>query len=316
MKRLLTAVWAAACLLTFGIERGSTRSEVLAELGEPKGSMQQGSLEILLYPTGTVTLEDGVLIEARLSQKYADESAERTARGEEIRAEKRRKLELQKRLFPEDHVTTVDCVYNQTENWSYLPENIRPAPQTFQYDVYVPGDYYRSGKKLYSCLILESPALWNSVKERVRSEKWIVVILHDAEEPHVGRTMNGNFVAAYDDVLDRFRVSAKRMFILGRVPAAVFASMRPVAGVILHNPDFSGLQNLAAPIDFLQKNNALRTYILLSNESRENVKNQARFITACIPMYHIQIYDGQTPIPPPELADAALNWMKEEYNLR
>jgi hypothetical protein len=314
MKRLLFLSLLLIHSAAGGIEKGASRTAVLAELGEPDGSMQRNGKEILLYKTGTVTLQGGLVIGTDLSQEYARKAEERALNAEKIRAEKQAELERRKLLYPEDHIIQIECAYDKTENWDYLPESIRPATGQCLYDVYIPQGYHESDRS-YKCLFLETPALWDSVKERIRKEKWIVVVLQEAAGPQIGKTLNGNFLAAFDDATERFRISKSHIFIAGRVPAAIFATMRPVAGIILQNPDFNGLQKNGITLDFLRKSPDLRVYVLLSNKDRDNVLFQAKFIVTRIPKYHIEVYEDGAEIQPQFLADGAIEWMKKEYSI-
>ncbi len=297
------------------IERGVSRDTVLAELGEPSGSMQHDDKEILLFSSGSVTLQKGVVVEINLSEKYMQQSKERAAAAKKERAEKQTALDEQKRLYPEDHVIRIECSYNKDENWDRLPENIRPAAGKYVYDVYIPQGYHSSDSRYYNTIVLESPALWESIKDRVHKEQWIVVILQDANGAHVAGTINGNFLAAFDDAHDRFRISRERTFFIGRIPSAIFATMRPAAGIILQEPDFRGLAKSDFNPDFLRLNSNLSAYALLGNSNRDNVKFQGRFIAARIPKYEIWIYEGNTSVLSQELADKALDWMKKEYRI-
>lgn len=298
-----------------GIEKGASRETVLAELGEPQGSMQRDGKEILIFGTGTVTMQNGAVIAADLSPEYVKKAEERALKAKEIRAVKQVELEKQKLLYPEDHVIQIGCAYSKTENWEALPEFIRPASGTYQYDVYIPQGYHDSDNRRYKCIILEAPALWDSVKERVRKEKWLVVILHDAAGQQIGKTMNGNFLAAYDDAVERFRISKEYIFIAGRVPAAIFATMRPVAGIILQEPDFNGFEKAGFRPEFRQKNPNLRAYVLIGNKDKANVDYQAQFIIARIPKHFIGVYEGSTTLLPQTFANQAIDWMKKEYDL-
>jgi hypothetical protein len=297
------------------IEKGATRRAVLAELGEPSGSVQGEGKEILVFKTGTVTLQNGVVAKANLSQTNVQQAEERAAKAQELRAAKQEEQGKQKLLYPEDHVIQAGCVYSKSENWETFPESIHPAQGNYRYNVYIPPGYHESDSRRYKCLFLESPALWNSVRERAQKEKWVVVILPDATQQQIGKIMNGNFLAAFDDATARFRISKEQIFIIGRVPSAIFSAMRPVAGIILQEPDFRGFEKTGVTIDFLRKNLDLRAYVLLGNSSRENVIYQGQFIIARIPKYHIEVYQDETGTLPPALADSALDWMKNEYAL-
>ncbi len=315
MKNLLIFGLLLLNSIAGGIEKGISRDAVLAELGESQGSMRNGSKEILLFKTGTVTLQNGIVITSDLSEAYARKAEENTIKVKEIRAAEQVELEKQKLLYPENHITRIECAYTKTENWDYLPESIRPAQGKYGYDVYIPQGYHETGERFYKCLFLESPALWDSVKERVRMEKWLVVVLQDPRQQTIGRFLNANFLAAFDDATARFRITKEYRFIAGRVPSAIFATMRPVAGIILQEPDFRGFEKTGFNPDFLRKNSELRVYVLLGNNNRDRIIDQGQFIVAHIPKYYIEIYQGQTTILPQPLADHAIDWLKKEYAL-
>jgi hypothetical protein len=315
MKKLLLPGLLLFCLPALALEKGDPRDAVFAELGEPSGSMKNGAKEILLYPSGTVTLENGRLIQADLSQKNIQDAASRAQEAEKIRAAKQAELEKQKQLYPEDRIVQIPCAYSKTEDWSALPEFIRPAQGTCKYDIHIPQNYHESDTRRWKCLVLESPALWNSVKERARSEKWIVIVLPDAAGPQIGRTMNAGFLAAFDDAVERFRIDKERIFLAGRVPSALFATMRPVAGIILQEPDFQGLEKSAPDLNLIRQNPNLRACVLLGNRDRDNAQAQIKYLIRRIPKYHIEIYEGSTALLPKPLADKALDWMKKEYAL-
>jgi len=298
-----------------GIEKGASRTAVLTELGEPNGSMIRDGKEILLFKTGTVTLLNGKVTAIDLSPEYAKKAEGRALEAEKIQTAKRAELEKQKLFYPEDRVVQIDCSYSRTENWEMLPESIRPARGEYQYDIYIPQGYHESDSRFYKCLFLESPAFWDGVKDRLRKEKWIVIILPDAAQQQIGKTMNGNFLAAYDDATQRFRIAGEYRFIAGKVPTAIFATMRPAAGIILQNPDFSGFQKNGIALDFLRKNPDLRAYVLLGNNDRDNVLYQGKFVVDRIPKYHIEVYQDEPGIQPQFLADSAIDWMKKEYNI-
>ena len=182
--------------------------------------------------------------------------------------------------------------------------------------MYIPQGYYDSETRTRPCVILESPLLWDRVEERTRKEKWITVILHDPGPQQTGMKMNSSFVAAYDDATDRFRISKEHLFIAGRAPASIFATMRSVAGIILHDPDFSGFERSGFLPDFLRLNKNLRAYTVLgSGNGRAHADYQADFISKRINRNYIGVYEGSTDILPQSFADQALDWMKKEYTL-
>lgn len=314
MKNLLLTGLILTQLPVYAVDKGASRNAVLAELGDPDGSMRNASREILLFKTGTVTLQNGTVTETDLSPDYVRQAEERAKKAEAARAARQTELEQQKQLYPEDHFIRINCIYDQNENRDSLPDAIRPLPGSYSYDVYIPPGYHDPSGRFYKCLFLESPVLWDSVKERIRKEKWITVILPDAGPEQIVRTMNGNFAAAFDDASARFRISKEHIFIAGRVPAAVFAILRPVAGIILQEPDFSGLEK-AGITRFTGRNPNLRAYVMLGNTNPDHVRRQGNFIADRIPRHYIGIYEGNTPVLPVQFADQAIDWMKKEYAL-
>jgi hypothetical protein len=315
MKAMVCLGLLAICLSAGAVETGASREAIIAELGEPSGTMQRDGTEILVFNTGTVTLQNGVVIKASFPQDYAQKAEERVKQAEVFRAKKQAELEKQKQLYPEDRVIRIGCAYGKNENWDWLPEVLRPAQGNYGYDIYIPPGYHESEDRYFKCLFIESRALWNSIKERVRKEKWMVVILPDVPQEKAGQLMNSLFLAAYDDATERFRIARDSRFIVGRVPAALFATLRPVAGIILQEPDFSGFEKAEFNPEFLRLNPELRAYVLLGNQDRNNVDYQAKFIIDRIPKHYIGVYEGSTTVLPQPLADSALDWMEKEYNL-
>ena len=256
-----------------------------------------------------------MVIATDLSQKYAQEDKKLELEAKASQATELTELEKQKQLYPEDHVIPIECGYSKTEYWEALPESIRPAKGQYGYDVYIPQGYHEADNRAYKCLFLESRSLWDSVKVRIRKEKWIVVILPDAAQQEIGKTMNGNFLAAYDDATRRFRIARDYRFIAGKVPATIFATMRPVAGIILQDPDFTGLKKNNVKLDFLSQSPDLHIYLLLSNRDRENVLFQAQYVIDRIPKHYIEVYEEGAGVQPQVLADRAIDWMKNAYGI-
>ncbi|QHI69339.1 hypothetical protein [Tichowtungia aerotolerans] len=297
------------------VQPGDSRDSVIAELGEPKGSMLQGEMEVILFPKGTVTLRNGIVTNSDISDSYLQKARERTERAAQLKQEKKAELKKQKQIYPENKISAVVATYNRNEDWNYLPEPIRPDSGRSGYYVYLPEGYYESDSRYYPCLFVEHPRQWDSICKRVQGKKWAAVILSEQKGDRLGQKMNENFLAAYDDAVEKFRISRRKLFTAGTVPALLYATMRPVAGVILQEPDFDGLRSIDPPIDLIRKNSDMRVYALLGAEDQDNVKKQAQFITDNIPKYHIDLYDGHTDILPPNLADKAIDWMKKEYRL-
>lgn len=314
-KKQLILLLLSGTLGTNAVERGDSRESVLAELGTPQGNMKQGNMEVLLFPKGTVTLHDGIVTQTDISEANLKQAKERRDRAAKLQKEKQKELEKQKQLYPENDISQVICSYDRTENWNWLPESIRPEHGQSRYFIYLPSGYYQSDNQYYPCLFAEHPLQWENLRGRIQREKWVAVILDEQQGDRLGQKMNENFLAAYDDALDRFRISKRKLFTAGGVPSLLYATLRPISGVILQEPNFDGIRKLDPPINLIRKNADMRVYSLLGIKDELNLRKQAQFIEKNIPKYHIDAYDGQTGILPVNLADKAIDWMKKEYRL-
>lgn len=93
-RLLMTLAACAGPLRAQTVEVGSPESRVLEMLGRPRGRLESGSLTILSYDHGLVTLVDGkVMTNSLVSTEEARERAEWRAK---IEAEKREALEAER----------------------------------------------------------------------------------------------------------------------------------------------------------------------------------------------------------------------------
>ena len=118
-----------------------------------------------------------------------------------------------------------------------------PADGLFHYRLYVPVDYYQQQRK-YPLMFIASPAgnaEMGHLEERLRRDRWLVVMLVESRNRSI--LWNPNFIAAYDDVMQRVRVQKEMLFCTGLSGAArvcgTFPAIRPgFQGLILQAAGF------------------------------------------------------------------------------
>jgi hypothetical protein len=291
---------------------GQSREAVIAELGQPTGTMQFGTKEILMFKAGSVTLQNGVVLKTDISQENVQQADERALQAEETRQKKLAAKQQQQQLYPENKTSRVSCTYSKTDHWQNLPKTLTPAHGPSQYLVYIPEGYYESDVYSYPVLFVESPSFWEGVKERIKEEKWIAIILPVATDSQTGKTMNKNFLAAYDDATTRFRLSTTRKFIAGSLPTSIFATLRKVDGIILQEPGFQSLVKVNYIPNFLSKNRNLHAFIILGKQNSTSSSAQMTFITDKIPSHQFCIYNGYTTTLPQKLANCGIDWLKTQ----
>jgi hypothetical protein len=113
------------------------------------------------------------------------------------------------------------------------------APDLYHYDLYLPPGYSDAPARRYPCLFVMSPgggAKLGPFAARVRRDRWIAVMLVDARNGPVGPIF-GNFLAAHDDVVRRWRVAeglkVATGFSGGSTGAAAFVTLRRGFGGLL-----------------------------------------------------------------------------------
>jgi hypothetical protein len=146
--------------------------------------------------------------------------------------------------IPEDKPTSITCALPATDA-SIFNTKIKLEAAEYHYTVYLPPGYHES-KHDYPCLFIASPggrAAPGPFKDRLAKDKWIAVGLTESKngpwEPIVG-----NFIAAHDDAIKRFRIAKGFMvmtgFSGGARASSLCTSLRPgFGGVILQGAGFA-----------------------------------------------------------------------------
>lgn len=333
-----------------GIARGASYEEVIRTLGEPTGIMNTPTQKILLFDEGSVTLQNGKVVEvditeqsiARAEKVRAEKEYEEAQRAkglvphegkwitlEELsRKNKRAKLlknaELRK-AYPEGQALTIPCYYNKTEPTQNLPPGLVPRKGKYSYRVYLPRGYHDSPSKRYPCVFVVTQGAKEYVLARAWEEGWISVV---PTSPNHVRDLSGNvgsFLAAYDDVEKRFRVSSVYRFAIETNEGGVvtlYAALRELLGVVVHDASFWQIGKNEYFYGCFRKSPKLRICGIFSKKEidfRWSDNDRLR-IKEKAPRYKLEDFDesyygGLRILPPLESIGNAIDWLKKDLQI-
>jgi len=147
---------------------------------------------------------------------------------------------------PDEKITTIECEYQLGEKDLKKFNDNPPAKGTYHYTVYLPPGYNSDKDTSYPCIFVASPggkASLGNLTEVSLKDKFIVVMLVESKngpnEPNMG-----NFLAAHDDAVKRFRIQEGLKIATGHSGGArdssTNAGMRPgFCGIILQGAGFA-----------------------------------------------------------------------------
>jgi hypothetical protein len=117
--------------------------------------------------------------------------------------------------------------------------NLAVDPGDYHYRIYLPTDYSKRIDETFPCLLILSPsgnARLGGVADFAKRERWIVILLVESRNGPTAPQM-GNFLAAYDDAIKRFRIQPGMIFATGQSGGArsslLCAELRPGFGGVL-----------------------------------------------------------------------------------
>lgn len=146
--------------------------------------------------------------------------------------------------IPENSVRKIEC---SAKNESLSGNRgVSAKAGKYHYQVYLPKGYYQDKKRYYPSLFIASPggnADMGNVEKIMAERKWIVIMLVESQNNSPQGVAEGNFIAAHDDAVKRFRLQEGMKFTTGLSGGArrqsLNAGLRPgFAGIILQGAGF------------------------------------------------------------------------------
>ena len=221
----------------------------------------------------------------------------------------------------EGKTTLIECEYTKDEPVLVKRFNIAIQKGTYHYNVYVPKGYNTNTDVRYPCLIIQAPggnANMTNVKDYAQANGWLVLMLVEARNGPIDPSV-GNFLAAHDDAVQRFRIMEGRKVATGLSGGARCSSrhvgMRDgFAGVILQGAGFAqyvqGQERGHYRLMSVVEHKDILVYGLFGD--KDGNRSEIERLDKELPAYTIrkfQIFAGGHVLAPAENMKMALDWI-------
>ena len=229
----------------------------------------------------------------------------------------------------DDSTTLIECNVRDAKETMVVFSKIaggseNPAKSSkqdgYHYTLYVPKGYSANKDYKYPCLFISSPggnAKMGVMAERLKRDQWVVVMLQESKNgtPDWFR----NFIAAYDDVVERVRIAKGAKVATGLSGGArcssVYAIARPgVAGIICQA---AGFAYEFEPARNLYENYPLEILVAGSfGDGDFNLFESQEFLRQLNKSrVQVRYFKGGHAWCPPETFDSLMDWTEENLFL-
>ncbi len=116
-------------------------------------------------------------------------------------------------LVPDEKLTEIEVQYDGTDEF----QKMKAAKGPYHYNVYLPKGYSQSPEVQYPCIFIASPsggASMGAMEGWIKSHRFIAIMLIESKNGPWGPIL-GNFLAAHDDAVKRFRILKDFKFATG-----------------------------------------------------------------------------------------------------
>jgi dienelactone hydrolase len=219
----------------------------------------------------------------------------------------------------DDAITDVACSTTVTSVRAG-PGNLAVDPGDYHYRVYLPARSGQHPGETFPCLFVFSPsgnARLGNAAGFVKRERWTVILLVESRNGPTAPQM-GNFLAAYDDAIKRFRIQPGMIFATGQSGGArsslLCAELRPGFGGVLLQAAGSWLPPGIRPDHtFRAMNPSMAVYGLFGDTdmNRSEAFTLRRDLPGGTP-YRWDVFTGGHTWAPAEAVDPGLSWLQRQ----
>ena len=214
-------------------------------------------------------------------------------------------------------VSKITCSIS-TRQEDFGGNKIPVQPGEYHYRIWLPKDYYRDDARRYPALFIASPdgnAGMGNCEEIAKERKWIVVMLVESCNSCSLETGVGNFLAAHDDAVRRFRIQEGMKFATGLSGGArrqsLNVGLRPgFAGLILQAAGFVMLPDQSYLVKPFQQYPNLCVYGVFGTGDPNCV--EIGLLEAQLPkstLRRFTCFNGGHEYAPPERMEEAVDWL-------
>jgi len=224
---------------------------------------------------------------------------------------------------PEERATRIACELTEVPTSREVPfldtaSDRRDLLGTYHYNVWLPRGYHADQARRWPCIFIASPggnATMGPMADWLRGNGHVVILLVESRNGPV-KPMIGNFLAAHDDAVRRFRLSEDGKiatgFSGGARAASLFVQMRPgFRGLILQGAGASQGSDAQYEVDGIRRNSNLRVAMIMG-ETDTNRREIAR-VQAVMrrDRFRVFLFDGGHAWAPAATFAEAANWVIE-----
>lgn len=217
--------------------------------------------------------------------------------------------------FPEDSIVSqIECTYDGKESFKKFGMDESPKPGTYHYSAYIPPDYNANKTTKYPAIFIMSPgggANFDNVKDKLKEVKWIGITLSEACNGPWAPIM-GNFLAAHDSAIKKFRIQDDMKFSTGFSGGArassLFLGLRPgFRGAILQAAGFWSSSPGVYGTKTLSNNMFVYMIVGKSDGNFSEIERMRREVPAS--RFQSKSYDASHQAAPADLMSEAIDWM-------
>ena len=220
---------------------------------------------------------------------------------------------------PDDAVTEIACS-TTIKSVRAGNGNLAVAAGDYHYCVYLPPGYAKNTDETFPCVFIFSPegdARPGHLADFARTHRWVLVMLVESKNGPFDPVI-GNFLAAYDDAIKRFRLQRGMLFATGQSGGARSASMavelRPgFGGVLLQAAGFWYPAGYKTTHSFKNANPTLAVYALFGQTDIN--RGEAMTLRHDLPpntAYRWDIYSGGHQWAPVDAVEPAMLWLERQ----
>jgi hypothetical protein len=214
----------------------------------------------------------------------------------------------------EQTITTIECECSH-EKQKVHKGNFKDVKEgIFHYKVYLPEGYHKNKDQRYPCIFISLPGgnanFLPSIRDRMIRDKWIVIMLVEAKNGPWGPVL-GNFLAAHDDAVERFRIQEGMKYATGFSGGARACSnyvqfRDGFSGVILQGAGLAGSAASLAKVE-------IAVYMIMGDQDSNfgEVEGIRTSLPRSIP-FKSEIFKGGHKPGPKEAMERAFDWLEEQ----
>jgi len=228
--------------------------------------------------------------------------------------------------IPEEKETLIQCELEQGPRLADAPvftsqQEADGAKGTYHYKLWLPKGYHAQPLRRWPCIFVVSPiggkdTRFDATMQACLASNYVIVMLVESHNGPIATSL-GNFLAAHDDVISRFRIQEGQKLITGLSGGAQVSSV-----LVQMRPGFCGLIMQGAASLFERfwlpghdKNTNLYTAMTVGDLDPRN--RQVDYMKLALGSAHFKVFlgGGEPEWAPTSVFAQALGWIEQQTDI-